>query len=123
MKTRKPKRRKLQVWGRKDTAATLQSMADAQRAQIDAGQSADGGSLGTYKSGRRAGQPLTLRRTGRTLASIRPRAQRYEGETGPTTQAATWLQRKYRAFGLTDASLAQVQKAAARRFAENTGDA
>lgn len=121
IKVRRPRRRRaLRVWGRQDTEAVLDEMAAAQRAQIEQGERPDGTSIGVYKSGRRAGQVITLRRTGRTLASMRPRSKKYEGTTGPTTAAAVWLQRKYRVFGLSAKSLEAAEKAARERFAENT---
>lgn len=114
------RRTRWRSWKAGDTRAVLETIARLQIEQIEGGRNAAGKPLGRYKSGRRQGQVITLRRTGRTLASvIARRRSTYSGSAGPKTDAARWIQRRFGAFGLDDKNTGAVNKMAAELFEQN----
>lgn len=87
-------RLKFRPWRREQTRAVLSRITAEMLAQIGAGDGG-AGSLGAYKAGPRAGAPITLRRTGRLLASIRERLNGRSGTVRPSVRHALFVARRF----------------------------
>ena len=109
------------VWQRRDTRQVLDLIATRLRTQIDRRKGADGRSFGLYKSGPKAGQPITLNRTGRFQARIAAsRVTNTTGEVGSSVPHAVYVTRRYpSAMALAPRDVDEVMRTVGERSASN----
>ncbi len=102
--------------GRDLLTASARAFIDGVRAAAARGVDAYGEALGTHRDPRRAGERITLRRSGATLDGLTAQRRADEVAVRPTARHARHVFARFSTFELGDAAIRDLEQLATRTF-------